>query len=264
MTAAPFAPDRLAEVVAEAEFPPGWHVRYLPSVPSTQDVARDLARSGVPNGTVVVADYQSAGRGRQGRQWVAPPGSSLLLSIVFRADAPSPVPQRYTATVSVALAEAVECVSPALRPAIKWPNDLMLGGRKVAGVLAEGAWDGERLTVIVGAGTNVRLPTETLVAFPTSTSLELESGLAPDRGNLLAALVDRLAELSLLPAGELFDRWRARLWGRGQRLRLRALDGADLDRVREVVVLGVDADGALRVRLDDGSEARTTTAELIL
>ena len=112
--------DSLREAV-EA-LPPGWSGVFLERVGSTQDVARAAAEAGAPDRSIVVADQQTAGRGRQGREWLAEPGAALLLSVVFREREPSP--WRYTSLTSLSLAEAVEQVAPSLSTAIKWPNDL--------------------------------------------------------------------------------------------------------------------------------------------
>ncbi len=255
-------PDRLEQTVREAPLPPAWHATFVAETLSTQDLARAALKSGAPAPTVFVADYQTAGRGRQGRQWVAPPGSSLVLSILFREAGADAQPLRYTFLTSVALAEAVERVAPGLTPAIKWPNDLMLNGRKAAGVLAESAWDGERLAVIVGVGANVRLDDAVFARLGTATAIEREAGHPVDRGALFLALVERLAAWHDQPMKAIRDTWQTRLWGQGQRLRLRGIEGDEREQVG--LVLGVEEDGALRVQLDDGSVVRTTTCELIL
>ena len=258
------AQDHLAQAATRGALPPGWRVTYVPSTSSTQDLARAAAQAGAPTGSVFVADYQTAGRGRQGRRWIAPPGSALLLSILFREEARAPAPQRYTMLVSVALAEAIEELAPEVSPAIKWPNDLMLGGRKLAGVLAETAWDGEQLAVIVGVGTNVRLGGADLASVaPLATSLVLEAGRWVDRGELFLAFMRRIDAWLPRSLPDLHAAWHARLWGRGQRLRLRG-GAAGPEQEQEVVVLGADLDGSLRVRLASGAELRTASGELIL
>lgn len=242
----------------------GWRVRYVPAAPSTQDLARAAARAGDPGRSAFVADFQASGRGRSGRTWLAPPGSSLLVSLLFRAPSAQPRPHHYTRLVSVALAEAIEQHCPA-RVAIKWPNDLLLDGRKVAGILAEALWEGPRLALVVGAGTNVRASaTEALPPDTLATSLEAATGQVVDRGHLLLALLNGVDRWDGRDVTRLQATWEARLWGRGQRLRL--LDGgAGGEPIeQEVVVLGTQPDGALRVRLPDGAERTTLTGELIL
>ena len=157
--------------------PPGWTATYLESVPSTQDVAREAAAAGSPGRTIFVANLQTAGRGRQGRSWIAPAGAALMLSTLFRERGTELFPHRYTMAVSVALAQAIEQLAPGLKPEVKWPNDVMLGGRKVAGVLAESTWNEQDLAVIVGVGINVNTSAADLAeAAPTATSIAAESG----------------------------------------------------------------------------------------
>jgi BirA family transcriptional regulator, biotin operon repressor / biotin---[acetyl-CoA-carboxylase] ligase len=286
--------DELAAAVAA--LPPHWQAHYFAAVDSTQDEARAASRStrvvdqhraglasaadvvnqdhgavagaadavpgqlGAPHRSIFVADYQRAGRGRQGRAWLAPPGVALMLSIVFRDPAATPIPWRWTSLASVALAEAIEDILPGLRPAIKWPNDVLLNDRKVAGILAETSWDGLELVAIVGVGVNVRTPPADLARLGgAATSLRVASGQDVDSGRLLTAFVRRIDIWLARPPEDRHAAWQSRLWGRGQRLRL-----SDLGRDEEVVVLGAEPDGSLRVRLSDGSERRTTTGELIL
>jgi BirA family biotin operon repressor/biotin-[acetyl-CoA-carboxylase] ligase len=251
--------DGLASAI-EA-LPPHWHGHYLEVVDSTQDQARAAGRDGAPHRSLFVADYQQAGRGRQGRSWIAAPGDALMVSMVFRETASTAVPWRWTSLVSVSLAEAIEELLPGLRPAIKWPNDVLLDGRKVAGILAENIWDGRnRLLAIVGAGVNVWTPAADLALIGgTATSLRVASGRNVERGALLLAFIRKLDAWIARPVTELHSAWQARLWGRGQRVRM-----ADLGRDEAVVVLGAEPDGSLRVRLSDGTERLTTTGELIL
>ena len=265
---------------AVERLPPGWSGTFFERVGSTQDEARAAARRGTPSRSVFVADEQTAGRGRHGRRWLAASGSALLVSIVFRHAQPAPVPWQYTSLVSLALAEGIELVVPHARPAIKWPNDLVLDGRKVAGVLAESSFDGEHLLVVVGAGLNVNAAPDDLA--DAATSLRAVAGERVDRGELLRTFVGRLDAWLARPVQEAQAAWQRRLWGRGQRLRLvdvgpeqvprladvhpeQALRLADLrpEQALSVVVLGVEPNGALRVRLPDGSERRTTTGELL-
>src|SRR5438552_910316 len=117
--------------------PGQWLGRYFDATDSTQDDARAAARLGAPSQSIFVADYQRRGRGRQGRSWLARPGSALMLSVVFRETSATPSPWHWTSLASVALVEAIHECAPDLEPAIKWPNDVLLHERKVAGVLAE-------------------------------------------------------------------------------------------------------------------------------
>jgi BirA family biotin operon repressor/biotin-[acetyl-CoA-carboxylase] ligase len=232
---------------------------YFEAVASTQDEARRAARLGAPTRSIFVADYQSAGRGRQGRSWLARPGTGLLMSILFREATSTPTPWRWTSLASVALVESIAGLVPTLKPAIKRPNDVMLDERKVAGILAESSFDGQQLQVIVGIGVNVSARSDDLAELPSATSLELAAGRAVDRTDLLRILLARVDYWLEQPNAKLRETWQAQLWGRGQSLRL-----VDLGHEQDVIVLGAEADGSLRVRLPDGSERVTHTGELLI
>jgi BirA family transcriptional regulator, biotin operon repressor / biotin---[acetyl-CoA-carboxylase] ligase len=249
------ARDPLAAAVAA--LPAGWYGQYFEVLDSTQDVARAAARHGAPSQSIFVADYQRAGRGRQGRSWLASPGVALMVSVVFRDETSPPVPRRWTSLASVALVEAIEELMPDVKAAIKWPNDVLLSDRKVAGILAETSSDGLHLVAVVGVGVNVNTESAELTPLH-ATSLRQVGGHDVDRGELLLAFLRRMDYWRERPSMELHEVWEARLWGRGQTLRL-----LDLGRIAEVVVLGAEPDGSLRVRLPDGTIHRTTTGELI-
>jgi BirA family biotin operon repressor/biotin-[acetyl-CoA-carboxylase] ligase len=164
-------------------------VRRFAELDSTNRHLLDLARSGAPDGVVVVADRQTAGRGRRGRSWFSPPGASLLVSVLARPDLP---PERlHLLPWSVALAAAEACDRVAgFRPGLKWPNDLVVGDRKLAGVLVEV----ELPAVVVGIGLNVNWPPTSLDAL-CATAANQEAGHDVDREALLAALLQGLGDL---------------------------------------------------------------------
>ena len=153
------------------------------------------------------------------------------------------------------LLRAVACHLPAAAIAIKWPNDLMLDDEKVAGVLAETTWDGHALQVIVGLGMNVASAPPQVAG---ATCLQTAADRPIDRGDLLLTFLSQLDALFDAPSDAIYQRWQARLWRRGQRLRL--LDRGVDD---EVVVLGADLDGSLHVLGSDGRERTTVTGELL-
>ncbi len=175
-------------------------VRRFPELDSTNRYLLDEARAGAPEGLVVTADHQTAGRGRLGRRWEAPPGANLLLSVLLRPALP--VDQLHLCTVAMALATRAGAARVAgIEPVLKWPNDVMVGERKLAGILAE-AVPG---AVVVGVGVNVawpppdgapgadRVPPE----VDSATSLWREtrgpgSPIPPDTGVLLDVLLDEL------------------------------------------------------------------------
>ena len=171
--------------------PLGGPVIHLDVIGSTNDLARELAIAGAPAGTVVLAEEQTAGRGRQGRSWVAPPGRALTLSIVVRTsdEALAMLPL----TVAVAVCEACERVATRWSAAVKWPNDVWIGERKVAGILIE-ARPQDRWAV-VGIGLNVETTAEELPAElrETATSLRIATGGEVGREAALQALLEALA-----------------------------------------------------------------------
>jgi BirA family biotin operon repressor/biotin-[acetyl-CoA-carboxylase] ligase len=208
-------------------------VRWIPSTGSTNADAISLARANAPEGIVIVADHQTAGRGRQGRTWEAPPASSLLVSVLLRP--PAPVRDLCTMAVAVAAVDAIAEVA-GLSCRLKWPNDLVWPGdgserdRKLAGVLAEA--DGD--AVVVGIGINVDWPE----VLPDDLSLVATAcnhvmGSAPDREDLLIALLQHL-DLRYTPLVASNDRvpllqaWRDRSATLGRRVRVELADGEEV------------------------------------
>jgi BirA family biotin operon repressor/biotin-[acetyl-CoA-carboxylase] ligase len=136
----------------------GWQIRWFEEIDSTNSYLHDQARQGAPDGLVAVADHQSAGRGRLDRRWESPPGANLLASVLLRPRCgPADL---HLCTGALALAAADACREVAgVEPALKWPNDLLVGGAKLAGVLAEAEFDGGVLAAVVaGIGVNVAWP----------------------------------------------------------------------------------------------------------
>jgi BirA family biotin operon repressor/biotin-[acetyl-CoA-carboxylase] ligase len=240
-------------------WPPGWTVRYLAEADSTQDLARAAAEAGAPHGTVYVADWQRAGRGRQGRAWRAPPGTSLLFSLVARDVRLAPFAQ--TAACTLALCCVLE--REGLAPAIKWPNDVLLADRKVAGVLAERVSGADSAYQVVGIGLNVRYGAARDALPPFATAIDWELGRPLARGPLLAALLRELAPLLAAPAtvweAGLYGEWLGRLWRRHQTVRLAT--GAEMLEGR---VEGAALDGTLLLRLPDGPLRRITVGDVLL
>ena len=162
-------------------------VRWVDETDSTNSRLLDEARAGAPEGVVLVADHQTAGRGRLGRRWEAPPGSSLLVSVLLRP--PVPVEHAHLVTMAAGLAASDACEAVAgLRPGLKWPNDLVVDDAKLAGLLAESMVDGDTLrALVVGMGLNV-----TAAPAEGATSLAAATGDAVDRRPLLDAWLERL------------------------------------------------------------------------
>ena len=219
------------------------HPRYhLRATDSTNERARALAAAGAPHGTLVTAAEQSAGRGRQGRTWSAPAGHALLMSVIVR-DPPRLLPL----VAAVAVAETAD-----REARIKWPNDVQIDGRKVAGILVEGRPQ-ERWAVL-GIGLNVALRVEDLPPelHETATTMGREPGeVEPVLRGLLASLGD------WLEAGEdaVLAAWRRRDALNGNEVRWGANGG---------IAEGVDDDGRLLVRLADGDQVALDAGEVHL
>jgi BirA family transcriptional regulator, biotin operon repressor / biotin---[acetyl-CoA-carboxylase] ligase len=217
-------------------------VRWVVETGSTNADAMALARQGEPEGVVLVADHQTAGRGRAGRSWTAPPGSGLLLTVLLRP--PAAVMDLVTLAVAVSAAEAVETVA-GFGPRLKWPNDLVWPGdgsmadRKLAGILAEADWPAaaavssgwkepapaERVVVVVGIGINVAWPAELPEELAeVAVACNHVTDRPVDREDLLIALLERLGpRYEALVAGDrtsLLAGWRSRSATLGRRVRV--------------------------------------------
>lgn len=238
----------------------GSAVECYAQVGSTNDLVRGRARAGAPEGLIILADEQLAGRGRQGRGWAAPPGSSLLFSLLLRPSWLAPADAfLLTMLAGVALCAAAEQCGP-LRAALKWPNDLLLAPpapadaalRKAAGVLSELELAGDTIGwVVLGIGINVNWSPQGIVdgrdLRAAATSVSDALGQPADRLVLLRALLIELdQQYAALRAGrraDLFERWRARLATLGQAVVVQLPNG-ELHGIAE----DAEPSGALRVR----------------
>jgi BirA family transcriptional regulator, biotin operon repressor / biotin---[acetyl-CoA-carboxylase] ligase len=225
--------------------------RYLERVASTMDAARNWLDEGAPHGAIVVAGEQTAGRGRVGRVWMNA-GGALAISVVLRVPAGSlpRVPMLgglvvYDALAGLGLTEL----------ALKWPNDVLIGGKKVCGVLAETVWEHDGLRgAVLGIGINVGGEFDSAELRETATTVSAALGRDVGVGEVLAAVVRYLdARLAELSSPVVFDAWRGRLSTIGRRVRVEgnsAFEGLAED---------VSEHGALLVRADDG-QLRTVLA----
>lgn len=237
----------------------------LPRTTSTNDVAKEMAHRGEPEGTVVVADEQTAGRGRMERRWSAPPSTCLLCSILFRPSLTPAQANRLTMLCSMAAADAIEDVA-GLEVALKWPNDLVVRSpnwRKLAGILTETGLEGERVTfVVVGIGVNVNVSAEVLPDLaPNATSILAETGHELERAKLLAALLANVeARYERLRSGESpHAEWATRLVTLGNHVRVTTSDG-----VLTGLAEAVDENGALLLRMPDGTLRRLWAGDVTL
>lgn len=240
----------------------GHRILYYPSVGSTNDIAQAVA--GDSEGIVVLADEQTAGRGRRGRRWLAPAGTCLLFSLLLRPPLAPHQCQWLTMACSLALAESIESHT-GLAIGLKWPNDLLVRDKKVGGILIELGIEGERLEyAIVGMGLNVNLDlTLPEVAFLSeqATSLAQELGAPVEREPLLASILNRLEVryLALCDGWSPHQEWAARLIMLDRRVVVSG-PGGELKGWAE----GVDQDGALLLRLKDGRMVQVLAGDVSL
>ena len=233
---------------------------YQASVTSTMDLARQEAEGGAPDGTLVVADEQTEGQGRRGRQWVSPPGGNIYATIILR---PGAWDLRYLGMVApLAVCEAVDAVAD-VRSVIKWPNDLLIEGRKVGGVLIDTRLRGDEVDfALVGVGINVNFdPSRHEEIREMATSLASELGRELSREALLAAFLNRFERLYLAARSDesVYEAWKARLETLGRRVEVRLGDD-----IEEGVAEDVDAEGNLILRRSDDSTVVLTAGDVTL
>ncbi|MCL5734691.1 MAG: biotin--[acetyl-CoA-carboxylase] ligase [Actinobacteria bacterium] len=240
----------------------GRHLVCLDATSSTNNVARAMALEGAPEGTLVLAEEQRAGRGRLGRRWLAPPGGCLLMSLLLRPPIPPSEAFALTILAGTATARAVERAT-GLPCQLKWPNDVLVRGRKMAGILCEMSATGDRLDwAVLGIGLNVNLdPALYPEIAATATSVSHELGRSLPRLLLLATLLDELEAdyFRFLRDGlaAIRSEWRRRLATLGQWVSVE--DGAHYGLAEDV-----DETGALLLRQSDGTLVRVTVGDAAL
>ncbi|MGQ4807139.1 Bifunctional ligase/repressor BirA [Candidatus Entotheonellaceae bacterium PAL068K] len=241
----------------------GRTLHILDQTPSTNDEAKTLAAQGAPEGTVVLAEQQTQGRGRQGRTFVSPVGVGVYLSLLLRPSVETPRLPPLTLLVAVAAAEAIAEVT-SLPVGLKWPNDVEIHGKKIAGILTEAVMHvGQPPAVIIGIGINVNT---TMEQFPASlyhrvTSLALATGYPVDRHQLIAALLahgERLYQVfqqtGLAP---ILARWQHHGRITGRRVRV-----SQATAKAEGIVVGLDEDGALLVHTGSSEPQRVLSGDV--
>ena len=269
-TLLPYTPDALKAALTATLL--GRRIEVHPQVSSTNDLVREAARRGEPEGLVIVAEEQVAGRGRLGRVWSAPPGCCILCSVLLR---PRFSPQyAFYLTIATSLAiyraitrlgQRIEGTSDRPKPqvSIKWPNDVLVGGRKVAGVLCESEFSGHAWAfTVVGFGINVNLEDDRLGELKeTATSLSTECGREIDRSLLLADVLAELESIYFLlqrgQPGTVYSEWIPTLETIGKRVIVAEAGGSI-----EGTVLRVERDGALVLRLDSGAERKLLVGDV--
>ena len=242
----------------------GREIVCLDTVDSTNNEIKRRAVGEVPDGLAVVAGEQTGGRGRRGRSFVSPPGKGLYLSVLLKPDCPLAQVPTLTAWSAVAVCDAIERVC-GVRPGIKWPNDVILEGRKLCGILTELELEAETAAlryVVVGIGVNI---SQTEADFgpevaPVGVSLAQALGKAPRRAEVARALLDSLDRLYAgfpREGGRWLERYRADCLTVGRPIRVLSAGGE-----RAGTALGIDGDFALRVAWEDGREETLSSGEV--
>lgn len=261
-----FAPDKLEaeplrDRIGARRF--GHSVTLHESLASTQNAARELAEAGAREGALVIADHQTSGRGRMGRGWVSPPGKGIWMSMIMRPPVPIHCAPQLTLLTAVALCRSLRQLT-GLDIGIKWPNDLLIDGRKISGILLESAAEDERLKYIVaGIGISVNLnerdyPEDVLAK---ATSLRIASGSVYNRAEIIASFMEEWEQLYDLFLQEGFGHI-ATLWESlsvtiGKTVKLTTPQGELTG-----VPVGLDASGAILVRRTDGVVTPIFSAEM--
>jgi BirA family biotin operon repressor/biotin-[acetyl-CoA-carboxylase] ligase len=221
-------------------------LRYFDSLGSTNDEALAWAAQGAPDFSIVIADEQTQGRGRLNRKWFTPKGSALAFTLILR-QLPRPHLSRTVGLAALSIAES--CSGLGLAPRIKWPNDILLNGKKTAGILIETVWSGEDVdSLVIGMGINVTkesVPPTELLQFP-ATSLEDMLGNPPlPREELLSNILKAFLHWrGRVGSDEFMNAWEKLLAFQGEQVQI--MDGVASPTTGEL--LGLESDGSLRLR----------------
>jgi BirA family biotin operon repressor/biotin-[acetyl-CoA-carboxylase] ligase len=237
----------------------GREVISYPSLPSTNDTAKREARKGAKEGTVIIAEEQTAGRGRIGRKWVSPPGSVALSIILYPPLAYLPF---LIMVASLATAYAIERVTD-LKAQLKWPNDVLVNGNKICGILVESDVKGNRVDyAVIGIGLNINInPADFPGIAPSATSLSHELGREVSRRQVIRSLLAEAERfyLALGKGDSVFRQWRERLVTLGQKVRVSAGEAA-----HEGIAESVAPDGSLLLRQPDGNLLKIVAGDVTL
>jgi BirA family transcriptional regulator, biotin operon repressor / biotin---[acetyl-CoA-carboxylase] ligase len=241
----------------------GTEFHYVAEIGSTNTYARRLAEQGAREGELVIAESQTDGRGRLGRHWVSPPNVNLYISFILRPKLPPARAPQITLMAAVALAETLQSFLP-VAPSIKWPNDITVKGKKLAGILTEVNCGTESVEfVILGIGVNVNYPVDLMPEEirQRATSVLAECQNKVSREDLLWRLIQDLdrcyGEIEENGFAPLVPRWEAYFGWRGQRVRIELLD-----QVVFGLAKGIDHDGALLLEDEDGRLQRVIAGDV--
>lgn len=239
----------------------GKTVHFVKETDSTNNWAKDLSRQGAPHGTLAAAEFQSAGKGRLGRIWKAPEGSSVMMSLLLRPSFEPQYASMLTLVMGLSVAQAVE--DTGIDVSIKWPNDVVVSRKKICGILTEmGIENGKIREVIIGVGINVNTESFPEELADKATSLWLETGKKYDRNHLIGLVLEkfennyekfvRTCDLSLM-----LEDYNKLLANRGQQVRI-----LDKKQPFEGTALGINEEGELIVRTETGQVCAVRAGEV--
>ena len=243
-------------------------VRWYTSIGSTNDAALDWAMHGSPDYGLVFADHQSAGRGRLNRSWITHPGAALAFSLVLHPKpAETKLASLFSPLAALALCDALQKFPILRRPKaceIKWPNDILIHGRKTGGILVESIWLGNKMhSAVIGMGVNIKpesIPCQKDLLFP-ATCVEAETGYPVDRFNLLRDIIESLISLrSIILEKEFIDRYQHLLAFKGQKVNI--LDENCI--TASGFVSGITPNGDLLLEDETGQTMSTITGDVHL
>lgn len=261
MTNASFDLERAPELIAATGAALGRPLEILDETASTNDVAKRAAKLGAPHGATWLAETQTAGRGRQGRVWLAQRGESLLFSVLARIVCPPSRLPLLALAAGLAVRDAVAKAAPRADVRVKWPNDVVCEGKKVAGILVEsiGA-TGANAALVIGVGINVHSRTFPAEISPRATSVALLAHAPPERAQLLADVLAGLDKDLTLVAAKGLGLVHARL------TKADALAGARVvtDAGMTGTARGIDTEGRLLVASEDGERTALVAGEVHL
>jgi BirA family biotin operon repressor/biotin-[acetyl-CoA-carboxylase] ligase len=242
----------------------GTNLRYFSKIDSTNSYARRLAKQGAGEGEVIIAEAQTRGRGRLGRSWVSPPFVNLYFSVILRPQLPPVHAPQLTLMAAVALADTIASFI-GTPPTIKWPNDILVGDKKLAGVLTESSCDSERIEfVILGIGINLNYPVALMpeVIRERATSIVTLTKNNISRESFVRRLIQDLdrcyGELEEDGFDSLATRWEALFGLRGKKVRVEMTDHMMVGTAK-----GIDRDGALILEDEGGERQRIIAGDVI-
>ncbi|MGM7721946.1 biotin--[acetyl-CoA-carboxylase] ligase [Metabacillus sp. Hm71] len=241
----------------------GRNIHFEETVTSTQKIAQSLANEGAPEGTIVVADQQTSGRGRMSRVWYSPSGTGIWMSMIIRPKIPINRTPQLTLLTAVAIVQAIEELTP-LKPDIKWPNDILLNGKKIVGILTELQAEADQVhSVIIGTGINVN---QTKEDFPeelqnVATSIKVETGSDWERAQFIQTILLKFEGLYSLFLSQGFKPIKL-LWESYAISLQKTIIARTLKGTIEGKAIGIDDDGVLIIEKNDQSIERIYSADI--